>query len=379
MDTGSGTRFIDMDTHVYEPIEIFAKYADPGIREHAPRWVRDDTDALRFAVDEQLYPAPGLFEKGLAWVFDPDSPYMQIKGAHDPVERLKFMDAEGAHAHVIFPSLAQFGFGRIRDPKLAGGLCRAYNRWIAEFASVDRSRLRPAMILPYNHIEVALQELTFAVEELGLKILYANPTPPPGLCWHHPTFDPLWTAAEEGQLLVAFHESSSASSNGVGLDRYRDYSMIYLCGKVVEMQLACMDIILGQVLRRHPRLSVGFFECFAAWLPGWLALMDSQYPKTSTQFDKTKDVPLELTPTEFFKKNCMIQVFPDDVMVDETVRAVGEDRVLLGTDYPHPISTAGEGLVRQNAAAFFRSRQPALTAGAIERLQWGNAQRVLRL
>jgi hypothetical protein len=31
------TTFIDGDSHFYEPIEIFARYADPAIRNYVPQ------------------------------------------------------------------------------------------------------------------------------------------------------------------------------------------------------------------------------------------------------------------------------------------------------------------------------------------------------
>jgi hypothetical protein len=56
--------------------------------------------------------------------------------------------------------------------------------------------------------------------------------------------------------------------------------MLSLCGRVVEAELALMDIILGGVLHRFPKLRVGFAEAFVAWLPSWLALMDHMWERS---------------------------------------------------------------------------------------------------
>jgi predicted TIM-barrel fold metal-dependent hydrolase len=368
--------YIDADTHVYEPIGIFAKYADPAIRKYAPTWVRDDDSALRFSIDNMVFPPAGLINGGFDFIFGDGSPYRQIKGAYDPVERLKYMDEEGAETHLIFPSLAQFGFSRVRDPRVAGGLCRSYNRWIAEFASVDRKRLKPTMIVPFNHPDVALDEMKFARETLGLEILHAGPTPPPGMSWHGHALDPIWDYAQDSDTFVAFLDSCSAASNGVGLDRDYTYPMIYMCGKVVETQLAVMDLIFGGVLQRFPRLLVGFFECFAAWFPGWIELLDSQFPKVGTMYKGGKG-PLDLLPSEYFRRQCFLQVMADDGLVSEAVSAAGEDRILFGTDFPHPIAGTA-GVMDKDAGGRFRAMQSAIMPSIAEKILRGNAPPVLR-
>ncbi|MBI3303762.1 MAG: amidohydrolase family protein [Deltaproteobacteria bacterium] len=226
--------FIDGDSHFYEPIEIFAQYADPAIRNHAPQWINDETGALRVRVGNKLYPSAHTHPSGLGWVLGEDSPFRQIKGAYDPSERLKFMDAEGVEMAIIYPTLGMNGFSAIDDPKVAGGLCRAYNRWVAEFASPAPKRLRSAMLVPLNHPEVALAELKYARETLGLSIVFANPTPIPGLNWHHPAYDSFWAAAQDSGVLFTFHKGTAGTPNATGLDRYKMYPMTYLCGHVVE-------------------------------------------------------------------------------------------------------------------------------------------------
>jgi predicted TIM-barrel fold metal-dependent hydrolase len=247
------------------------------------------------------------------------------------------MDAEGVEMAIIYPTLGMNGFSAIDDPKVAGGLCRAYNRWVAEFASPNPKRLRPAMFVPLNHPKVALAELQYARETLGLSIVFANPTPIPGLNWHHPAYDPFWAAAQDLGILFTFHEGTAGTANATGLDRYEMYPMTYLCGHVVEMQLAAMDVILGGVLERFPNLSIGFVESHIAWLPGWLALLDDQFSRTSGLFQsKGGKGPLALKPSEYFRCQCFIVAFPDDTLLKEAADAVGEGQVLLSSDYPHP-------------------------------------------
>jgi predicted TIM-barrel fold metal-dependent hydrolase len=98
-----------------------------------------------------------------------------------------------------------------------------------------------------------------------------------------------------------------------------------------------MDLIGGGVLERFPELRVGIVEAHVAWLPGWLATIDGVWPRVSTGFSSSTGTgTLSMKPSEYFQRQCFIVAFPDDAWVEEVVHYVGEDNVMLCTDYPHP-------------------------------------------
>lgn len=380
--TAAAIRYIDGDAHFYEPIEIFSQYCDPAIRDDVPQWRKDEGEggALRVQVGTQLYPSRLTHPAGLGWVMGEDSPFLKKQGAHDPIERLKFMDSEGVEAEIIYPTLGMQGFSAIEDPQVAGGLCRAYNRWAAEFAAADPRRLWPAMLLPMNHPEVARAELAYARDQLGLGIAFANPTPVPGLHWSHPDYDVFWAAAQDLDVVFTFHEGSSSKDRSVGGDRYEQYAMRYVCGHVVEIELGLMDVLLGGVCERFPRLTIGLVEAHVAWLPGWLAILDDQFPRVSSLFtERGGKGPLSLRPSEYFQRQCFIVAFPDDTMLKEVTDRVGDDRVIISSDYPHPqtrydlVKTLHEThpeigpdleakLLHANASAIFGTQRAGLPA-----------------
>lgn len=326
---------VDCDTHYWESPDLWTAYIDPQFRDRAPHFVHDG-DRLLMQVGESIYPSAPE-HRGLGATYGPDeSLHAQTiwdkEVSTDPVRRLAFMDAERTDVNVIFPTLGMVGFSNIADPALAAACARAYNRYCADFASADRRRLRPAMLIPFNHPEVAVEEMRWARQEGGMTLAFANPTPPLDTCWSDPVFDAIWSAMEDLGVTLAFHESAvGAGPSTVGISRYRGRSrMLYLCAHSVEPQLAVMDIILGGTLLAHPRLRVGLLEAHLSWVPGWLDLIDH----LGDRYSEAR-VDAELKASDVFKRQCFIAAFPDDIRVRETVDAVGLENVVFSSDWPH--------------------------------------------
>jgi predicted TIM-barrel fold metal-dependent hydrolase len=327
---------IDCDTHYWEPISLWAEYLEPRFADRAPRLVSDG-DRLLLQVGEHVYPSVP-HHQGLAAVYGPDASLReQIRAdkalSLDASQRLSHMDAESTLAQVIYPTLGMIGFSGIEDPELAGACARAYNRFTADFAAADPKRLRTTMLVPFNHPEVAASEMRFAKSELGLDIVFTNPTPPGDHAWSDARFDVIWSAASDLEVAVTFHESTvGAGPNAVGINRYAGRApMIYLCTHTVEVQLAVMDLILGGVLERHPALRVGLLEAHLTWIPGWLQLMDAKFGVTTPQL-----------PSDYFRRCIFSAAFPEDPGVREMIDAVGLDNVVFASDWPHPNLVPGD-------------------------------------
>jgi len=330
--------YVDFDTHVYEPITVFRDYMDPKFRDRAPQLFKGDDGRLMLQMAEHVYPkVPG--HPGFYNIYGEESTV--DRSGNDPHARLKRMDAENTDVHVIFPTLGMMGFANaVGDPELALAQARAYNRYMGEFCSVDRRRLRGAMLIPSNHPEIAAAELRRAHKEEGLSILYLNPTPPNDVPWCDASREPIFRAAEELDITVVFHESTpGAAAHTMGIHRYRGrWPLIYLATHVVEAMFAYADVILGGVLERHPKLRVGSAEAHIHWLPGWLAMMDQQFSVASNIHGKKGgEEALSLKPSEYFIRQCFCAAFPQDTMIPEAM-GVAPDSIVVISDWPHPLA-----------------------------------------
>ncbi len=189
------------------------------------------------------------------------------------------------------------------------------------------------MLIPFNHPEIAAQEIRFAREHCGLEVAFANPTPPDETPWSHPRYDIVWSTLEELDVTMTFHESSvGAGPTTVGINRYwADPLMLYLCTHTVEPQLAVMDLIGGGVLHRHPRLKVGLLEAHVSWVKGWMELMDYRLGAAHA----VRGGPLTMPPSDYFRRQIFVAVFADDVGIAEAFDYLGPDNLVYSSDWPH--------------------------------------------
>ena len=352
------TKVVDCDTHFNQPLALWQPYIEDRHRDAITQFVA----GLRTKNSSNLREKMGLAE------------YEAIKGGDDPLERLKWMDGEGIDTNVIYPG--QSVVSMMDDPHAASAACRALNRWAANFASAAPARLKPCMILPMRWPDHALRELEFA-RGLGLNILFIPPTLPIERHWGDPALDPVYRELQDKNVVVTFHEFSQVpkgAGHQISRESYKDsYPFMYFCGHVVEVQLALMNVIGGGVLERFPRLRVGFVEANIAWLPGWLALMDNLWGWLSNHKRQPKGTKaMSLTATEFFRRQCYIVAFPDDAWVPQCIEHVGEDNVVLCTDYPHPGTT-------YRMKDTFAQTYPGLSEGTRRKLLGANAERILDL
>jgi predicted TIM-barrel fold metal-dependent hydrolase len=351
---------VDCDTHFWQPVHLWDHLIEKRHRAAIVSFLDGNTVAQKNNGMSALH------------VDASGKPYSDT--GDDPTERLTHMDREGIDVQIIFPGASRAPL--LPDPEAAAAACRAVNQWNAEFAAVAPSRFKPTMVLPMRYPGKALEVLGHAADTLGLKSAFVGPTPPAERRWSDPALDPVWQAMEASRIVVCMHEftKSEPGYQPVARPSYSDsYSMMYYCGHTVEIQLALMDLVVGGVMERFPKLQFGFIEAHTAWLPAWLAHMDSLGSwLASYKRGRKGERHMSLFPTEFFRRQCFIASFPDDAWIAETIKYVGEDNVVLCTDYPHP------GTSRQMVDSF-KSSYPDIPEVTRGKLLGGNAERIFSL
>jgi predicted TIM-barrel fold metal-dependent hydrolase len=81
---------------------------------------------------------------------------------------------------------------------------------------------------------------------------------------------------------------------------------------------------------------------------------------------------LGLLPTEYFRRQCFISAFPDDAWISEVVDYIGEDNIMLCSDYPHPGSS-------RDIVGTFATSYPNIVGPTRDKLMGGNAVRIFAL
>src|SRR5215469_3597004 len=207
---------VDADGHILEPLDLWDRYMDPNFRDRAPRVVKGESGKERLVIEEHTV---GSAQRGIGsigavgarqGVVAADT--MEYKdgkpGGFDPHKRIPDMDADGIDAAFLYPSLGLFS-GAIHDPALAAAVCRAYNRWLADYCSSYPDRLFGVAMLPMQDVSLAIAEIRFTRKELRFKGGFLRPNPYTNKMINHPDYEPFWAAAEDLDFSIGFHEGAA--------------------------------------------------------------------------------------------------------------------------------------------------------------------------
>ena len=99
----------------------------------------------------------------------------------------------------------------------------------------------------------------------------------------------------------------------------------------VEQMLAVGSFCLGGILERHPKLRVAFLEGNCGWVPFLLWRMDEHWERQGDVYA----ADLRAAPSEYFKRQCFVSVECDEEPVKYVIDAIGDDRLVFSTDFPH--------------------------------------------
>jgi uncharacterized protein len=358
---------VDADGHILEPLDLWDKYMDPAFRDRAPRIVTGENGKQCLVMDEHVV---GNNQRGIGGIGGVGArqgvvaadamEYQDGKpGGFDPHKRIPDMDADGIDAAFLYPSLGLFS-GAIHDPQLAAAVCRAYNRWLADYCKPYPDRLFGVAMLPMQEVELAIAEMRFAKKELGFKGGFIRPNPYNNKMINHPDYEPFWAAAEDLDFSIGFHEGAAAGMPQVGIDRFEGRGARHIITHTMEMMLACLAVIWGGVCERHPKIRIGFLESGGGWIAPWLDRMDRHFDDQGFN-----DSGLTTRPSDLFRRNCWISFEPVEGSLKVLADYVGPTKIMWATDYPHPdgFFPGAPDMVRKQIAGLSAATQHGVMAG----------------
>jgi len=383
-----GYRIIDTDTHVGPSVETLEQFAGPVLRD---RW--GELEPFKQPSSEgghhlSIHPFPYKRKLGTT----PEGELTAGTGGASPLKgsvsrtslptpytpgvndlnaegRLADMDAEGVDAHVLIPATFATAVSAL-DVELALEVYAAYHRYLEAYCTIAPDRLKATVLVsgadPERGAEVIHQQAAQPYVAAVTVVL------PEGLPVDDPRLDPIWTAMGEHDLPLLHHSFFYEPPYFPG---YRD-----IWGNVVIARAAAhpwgaerltAHLILSGMFDRFPHLRVGFAECSAGWLPGWLVRLGGQarYMRHAVP-ELELDEPLDYARTG--RVFCGIELYEGETLAKSIVDVVGDGVLLYQSDYPHP---GGEF---PNSPAVVLGWK-ALGDAGLGKVLGGNAERFLRL
>jgi predicted TIM-barrel fold metal-dependent hydrolase len=192
------------------------------------------------------------------------------------------LDEFGIDYAILFPSVGMTATYP-KDADVRRAVCRGYNTYYADLYREYPDRLTAAAIIPMQTPQEAIEELDYAVNVLGLKVIFMQAyvrRPIPAVMRETPQaarwafwldtygldsaydYDPVWKKCLELKVAPCFHTGATGwgSHNSISTYCYNHIGNFATAGEAV-----CKSLFMGGVTRRFPNLKFGFLEGGVGW------------------------------------------------------------------------------------------------------------------
>jgi predicted TIM-barrel fold metal-dependent hydrolase len=357
-NAGLSYRVFDSDNHYYEAEDAFTRHLDPRLGSRTVQWVE---------VDGRRYHAVGgnicrvVSNPTFDPIVKPGALYDYFRGNEagkrpdeymadrEPIRpeyrdrdvRLKVMDEQGLEAVWLFPTLGVLYEEQLKqDPWAVGATFKAFNRWVAEDWGLDyQDRIFAGPYISLADLDIAIGELEWAVSN-GARMVCMRAAAPTTETGQRspidPMFDPFWARLNESGVTLVVHAGDSGQSmNGYASEKWRgDGSFGEDGGKpsiksfVVERATSdfLATLLFGKLFDRYPNIRMASVENGSSFVPDLIKKLTSTGKKHASYFSED--------PADTFRRHVWINPFWEDE-VHEVIDAVGVDRVIFGSDWPH--------------------------------------------
>jgi len=331
----NGSLVIDADGHVNDWHVDWPALLPPELRGFAPRSLRDAQGFPRLEAEGRLLPEeiPDLdySDVGAAMAaLTRDGKYwLPRRGEEDPLARLPDMDEMGIDVAVLFGGHSFLVAAIVESPQIALATLRAYNQHLAGYCAAAPERLKGVAMLPLQAPREAADELRRCVGELGFVAGVLPPHHAGGRTLDDASLAPIWRAAEALRVPICIH------TIGIQINPARvlaaQYRMREAYGSL-SSQLALGSLVLGGVLDRHPELRVAFLEAGAGWVPHVIERLQGAWSSFSFRREAAGRAPEQVLRGG----QLYFATEPDEALLPAVAAIVGEERLVLGSDYCHP-------------------------------------------
>jgi len=366
---------ISVDDHVVEPPDLFDRRLPRSMAADAPTLVEDEEGIPFWIVDGLAYPfatSNGSSGRPVAeWVHMAQKYEDFRRGVYDPRARLDDMNVNGVWASLCFPSFvwgfAGRRFSAMRDRDVGLASLRAYNDWMLdEWCATDRGRFIPCQVPWLADPLVAADEVranaprgfravTFpeTPSRLGLPSVYSD------------EWDDFFRACEETETVINLHVGASGSVARPSVDSPTDVAVTLF---PVNGVMAAVDWVYARIPIRFPNLKIVLSEAGVSWVPMVLERLARSYRFVDASDAWSAHDP---HPNELFRRNFWFASI-EDPSAFRMLDVIGEDKVMIESDYPHADSTWPD------TQALLADELGHLEPAVARRIAYGNASSLYR-
>jgi aminocarboxymuconate-semialdehyde decarboxylase len=296
-----------IDAHTHLSVPSAAAIAKPYFRpELEPRMLHSSAETLQYNTE---YRASTL----------------NTAQFEDAEQRLADMDAQGVDVQVLSVPPNEYFYWLPEDEALRAN--RIQHERFAEVVARWPDRFAAVANVPMDYPGLAVEMLREAETDFGFRGVEIS-ADVLGRDLDDRRFDPVWEAVVELDMTVILHPQGFTHGQ-----RFSDYYLVNVMCMPLASTLAVTRMILGGVWDRHPDLRVLVVHG-GGYLPFYVARTDHAW-RVRPELRHHLNVP----PSEVLRSVYVDTNVFDARMVEQLVRDLGADHVLMGTDYPFDMST----------------------------------------
>jgi aminocarboxymuconate-semialdehyde decarboxylase len=262
--------------------------------------------------------------------------------------RLQSMDAQGIDCQVICSTPVLFSY--TRPARHALEMARLANDIAREICEASGGRLLSLCQVPLQDPALACEELTrcMAAGHRGVQI--GNHVG--DMTLDEPALVDFLAhcAAENAAVLVHPWDMMAR-------ERMKRYMTMYTVGMPTETHLTLTAMILGGAFDRLPRSLRICFAHGGGSFPGLIGRLDQAWHHGPRGEGKGK---ASRPPSAYVDRFFVDSIVYDSRMLEYMVEVLGEDQILLGSDFPFDIAEKEIGSVVRNADLSERTKQKIL-------------------
>jgi predicted TIM-barrel fold metal-dependent hydrolase len=276
-------------------------------------------------IDGQIYPKPA--GKGSFALVTPSEQKVQAgrkdstpttREMTDIKGRMADMDKLNTAMQIVYPTL--FLVYNTKDKELEVALCRAYNRFLAKACAQSAGRMTWVAVLPFQTMNVALDEIRFAKQNGAVGIFFRGIEGEYTL--DNPYLFPVYEEAQKHDLSICVHTGCGVKQVLEMFDLSRNHTFGHT--RVMPL-LAFRDLVANRIPEQFPGLRFGFIEAAAGWAP-FLIHIIRRLLKERFKYGSS---------AEMFREYRLYIACEADEDIPYIAKYTGDDHLLIGSDYPH--------------------------------------------
>lgn len=216
-------------------------------------------------------------------------------------------------------------------------LMRAYNEYLLDNYLDEFDHFFGLASVATQDPNAAAEEIDRVGEEkqiVGVYILNSGAQPPLG----DPTYDPLYQAAVDNGLHIAYHGSAGAPfarDFPIQDAQFNRFLATHILAHPFAQMVTFTSLLIEGVPEKFPELNFSFLEAGYEWVPYMMFRFNKEYAMRRSEAPLLQRTPEEYVRDAFYFASQPVGEPNDPQHLQAIIDIIGAESLMMSTDYPH--------------------------------------------